>query len=738
MANKRSSNIPALNPTKKLVIKNLKIKPSIPDNYQEQELEKLCEAVIAIQTSTAIQYTMETLYQAVVNMCNYNLTGVLYNKLIELIETHVKKLFLNFTEVTNEYDKIIFLKKINQQWSSHREQMLLICTIFLYLDRTYVLQNPNVSSIWDMNMKLFRHHIMLNSNIQNRTVDGLLLLIEKERQGDMVDKSLLKSLLEMLTDLKIYRDAFEGKFLQATERLYATEGWRLINELEVSEYLYHVEKRLSEENERVIHYLDANTKWLLIYIVEKHLISKYVSTILQKGLEQFLNENRLGDLKLMYNLLKHVKKGLTELCINFNGYIKKYGLTIVIDPEKDKTMVQELLDFKDKMDIIVKQCFQGDKKFGNSLKEAFEYFVNQRTNKPAELLAKFVDSKLKKSNKESTEEGLEKLLDKIIVLFQFIHVKDIFKAFYKKDLAKRLLFRKSASVDAEKSMLSKLKQECGEWYTSKLENMFKDMKISKGINVAYKQYLTHFKDTQLNVIDMTVNILTMGHWPTYTVTEVAMPNEIIEYQDHFNKFYLAKYRGRKLQWQPNLGHCVLRSQFKLGNKELQVSLFQATVLLLFNDYQLLDLKEIITMTNMEDIELRRTLQSLACGKARVLIKSPKGPDIGDDDQFSINNDFSNKLYKIKINQVQMMETNEEQEAIKERVYQDRQYHTEAAIVRIMKTRKSLMHNLLISELFNQLKFSIKPADLKKRIQSLINRGYMERDKDNPNQYNYIA
>lgn len=36
--------------------------------------------------------------------------------------------------------------------------------------------------------------------------------------------------------------------------------------------------------------------------------------------------------------------------------------------------------------------------------------------------------------------------------------KDVFEAFYKKDLAKRLLLGKSASFDAEKSMLLKLKQ----------------------------------------------------------------------------------------------------------------------------------------------------------------------------------------------------------------------------------------------------------------------------------------
>jgi hypothetical protein len=42
-------------------------------------------------------------------------------------------------------------------------------------------------------------------------------------------------------------------------------------------------------------------------------------------------------------------------------------------------------------------------------------------------------------------------------------------------------------VDAEKSMLSKLKQECGGGFTSKLEGMFKDMELSKDINIAFKQ-----------------------------------------------------------------------------------------------------------------------------------------------------------------------------------------------------------------------------------------------------------
>lgn len=86
------------------------------------------------------------------------------------------------------------------------------------------------------------------------------MLIEKERMGDTVDRSLLKNLLRMLTDLYIYQPAFEEKFLVSTRQLYQIEGQQKMHELEVPEYLYNVDKRIHEENERVIHYLDPCTK----------------------------------------------------------------------------------------------------------------------------------------------------------------------------------------------------------------------------------------------------------------------------------------------------------------------------------------------------------------------------------------------------------------------------------------------------------------------------------------------
>ncbi|XP_040855913.1 cullin-4B isoform X6 [Ochotona curzoniae] len=661
---------------KKLVIKNFKDKPKLPENYTDETWQKLKEAVEAIQNSTSIKYNLEELYQ------------------------------------------------------------IMIRSIFLFLDRTYVLQNSMLPSIWDMGLELFRAHIISDQKVQNKTIDGILLLIERERNGEAIDRSLLRSLLSMLSDLQIYQDSFEQRFLEETNRLYAAEGQKLMQEREVPEYLHHVNKRLEEEADRLITYLDQTTQKSLIATVEKQLLGEHLTAILQKGLNNLLDENRIQDLSLLYQLFSRVRGGVQVLLQQWIEYIKAFGSTIVINPEKDKTMVQELLDFKDKVDHIIDICFLKNEKFINAMKEAFETFINKRPNKPAELIAKYVDSKLRAGNKEATDEELEKMLDKIMIIFRFIYGKDVFEAFYKKDLAKRLLVGKSASVDAEKSMLSKLKHECGAAFTSKLEGMFKDMELSKDIMIQFKQYMQN-QNVPGN-IELTVNILTMGYWPTYVPMEVHLPPEMVKLQEIFKTFYLGKHSGRKLQWQSTLGHCVLKAEFKEGKKELQVSLFQTLVLLMFNEGEEFSLEEIKQATGIEDGELRRTLQSLACGKARVLAKNPKGKDVEDGDKFICNDDFKHKLFRIKINQIQMKETVEEQASTTERVFQDRQYQIDAAIVRIMKMRKTLSHNLLVSEVYNQLKFPVKPADLKKRIESLIDRDYMERDKENPNQYNYIA
>lgn len=86
----------------------------------------------------------------------------------------------------------------------------------------------------------------------------------------------------------------------------------------------------------------------------------------------------------------------------------------------------------------------------------FEYFLNLNQKSP-EYLSLFIDDKLKKGVKGMTEQDIEMVLDKTMVLFRFLQEKDMFERYYKQHLAKRLLLNKSVSDDSEKNMISKLK-----------------------------------------------------------------------------------------------------------------------------------------------------------------------------------------------------------------------------------------------------------------------------------------
>jgi cullin 3 len=143
-------------------------------------------------------------------------------------------------------------------------------------------------------------------------------------------------------------------------------------------------------------------------------------------------------------------------------------------------------------------------------------------------------------------------------------------------------------------------------------------------------------------------------------------------------------------------------------------------------------------------DLDRTLHSLCAGKFRLLLRqtSPESVEVTPEDVFAINEGFSSKLLRVKIppsvartaapaarvSAGPALAASSEAEATQSKIDEDRRALIEAAIVRIMKTRQSLSHPLLIAEVTELLgsRFIPAPADIKRRIDSLIEREYVER------------
>jgi cullin-4 len=236
----------------------------------------------------------------------------------------------------------------------------------------------------------------------------------------------------------MYGEWFEKPFLEASASFYAADAARTLSECDVPSYLRHAETRLAEEAERCGAFLDAPTRRPLLAAVERALVAAHLPALLDKGFGPLMAEGRVADLARLYALAGRVGAH-DALRAALAAHVKATGKRLVSDADKDGDMVPQLLDLKARMDAVLRDAFSGSEPFANALKDAFETFINERANRPAELVAKYIDGLLKAGNKGTNEEELEALLDRVLILFRYVSGKDVFEAFYKKDLAKRLL-----------------------------------------------------------------------------------------------------------------------------------------------------------------------------------------------------------------------------------------------------------------------------------------------------------
>jgi cullin 3 len=137
-----------------------------------------------------------------------------------------------------------------------------------------------------MGLQLFRETIARHSLIKDRLLKQLLANIQRERHGEVVNRLLLKNIIQMLVELgvnnrNVYEEDFEKPFLETSTQFYRNEALQFLNENNCSEYLKKVERRIRAEMDRVEHYLDPQTEPKIKEIVDRELISQHMKTIVE-------------------------------------------------------------------------------------------------------------------------------------------------------------------------------------------------------------------------------------------------------------------------------------------------------------------------------------------------------------------------------------------------------------------------------------------------------------------------
>ncbi|KAI0366592.1 Cullin-domain-containing protein [Pilatotrama ljubarskyi] len=710
-------------------------------------------------TSSKMHGTAEQAGGGIGHRTGANLMGSdLYNNLIRYFVNHLKTLRTQSDSLQDE----ALLRYYAQEWDRYTTGANYINRLFTYLNRHWVKRERDegrkgVYPVYTLALVQWKSNFFMHVQSKNQKLAGAILrLIERQRNGETIDQGLVKKVVDSFVSLgldesdinkvsyEVYREHLEAPFLDATEKYYRQESEKFLAENSVADYLKKAEERLREEEDRVERYMNTNTRKALIQKCEHVLIREHAD-LMWENFQQLLDYDKDEDLQRMYALLARIPEGLEPLRKKFEEHVKRAGLAAVeklvgeggaaaeVDP---KAYVDALLEVHQKNSETVNRSFRGEAGFVASLDKACREFVNRNaatgtsTTKSPELLAKHADALLRKNNKMAEEEDLESALNKVMVLFKYIDDKDVFQQFYTTKLSKRLIHGVSASDEAEASMISKLKEACGFEYTNKLQRMFTDMSLSKDLTDNFKERMQQNHDD----MDITFSIMVLGtnFWPLNPPThEFIIPQDILPTYTRFSQYYQQKHSGRKLTWLWNYSKNELRTNYLNQKYILMTSSWQMAVLLQYNNNDTLSLEEIFNATAISKDILKQVLAVLV--KAKILINE-------ETDQYDLNPNFKSKKIRINLNTPIKAEQKAESTDVLKTVDEDRKYVIQASIVRIMKARKTMKNQALIQEVITQIsqRFTPKIPDIKKAIDHLLEKEYIERVEGTRDTFAYVA
>lgn len=649
------------------------------------------------------------------------------------------------------------LKAVVSQWKGFRDIFIRFCgKLFSYLDRFHT-QTAQVVPLRELGYNTFKKIVFSHTHLAMREV--ILKLIEQDRLRRLVDKILLRDAIALFIDLGVYSGDLEHEIVTASHNFHAKQTQTWLEQNSLTEYFILAEKFIQEEHNRIVTIFPGDYQQKLIRICDFELLIAPKSQLFSgDALEELIRQEKYTDLSRIHHVMSRVEGGIAPITNTLRTYITRQGRDILSKPLSNlledktdfysfiqaliKTYILDCLALQDNVLNLVLNAFSNNLSYQTAMAEAFKCFSNENFTYPAsrldvsmaQLFAYYCDDILR----NDTLNNLDELLDQAVKYIAYFKDKDLFIEEHRKQMSKRLLGYKN-DRDGEDKMIAKLKENyrgMGDLY--KLEKMISDKELASEMR---QQFMDHLSLKNLSLgYELQVQVLTTGTWPISASKETLQPpEELARGHQYFAQFYALRHQRRVLTWVYSRDSVQLLARFS-KEKTLEATAFQASVLLLFKEpkQQPLSVDDICVTTGLSKDCVNKILASISNSKLCILNRVKTDENHPGKNEYAVNPAFTNSKRIIKLPVVRV--TEDESEKTQTTIVGDRLFVLDAAIVRIMKTRKSMRLQDLSNETMIQVseRFHPNPKVIKKRIESLMERDFLQRSPDDSTIVEYLA
>ncbi|CAK65915.1 unnamed protein product (macronuclear) [Paramecium tetraurelia] len=381
----------------------------------------------------------------------------------------------------------------------------------------------------------------------------------------------------------------------------------------------------------------------------------------------------------------------------------------VINNEDKQQTISCIFDKKEYYEQKLRDLFNSNEKIKISLSSAIESAIQIKVNWLSEQLSSYFDQLLIKKQENKDFEKVKERIKQSLQLMPYFSAKDIFEHFYTQRMTRRLLLELSISQELETEILINLKQQCGDQYVRKAEEVLKEYK---------KCYQFQHAGVEVKLV-----VISQNSW---TLKQDQIPKFFLkEQQEYFQEDKKQDFKQKILFWMLECSNCSVKGFKKYI---FIVSVVQAMILDLFNKQKSYKASDFIQLSGLSKDEIIRNLIPLEKEKILLLNQGV----------YSVNHEFESKKTHIKINQMQKIEKKEEIEENTQKLLHDRKYVIDASIVKIMKRDKQHTLQEIVNLVLKDLGLPLKAVDIKQQIEVLTEKEYLQRDQNDMSLFIYLA